>query len=111
MTDALTGDISGTVLRRADSAYIPDDPANRDRAEYSAWVDDGGVPDPPDPPPEPEPQPLTLQAHPEGPMDATTVSSVESYVAAELAPIVERLAAVEQWLSMRPGAVAEGENG
>lgn len=41
---------STSVTRRADGAVIPDDPANRDRAEYTAWVEAGGVPDPPPPP-------------------------------------------------------------
>jgi len=34
------------VIRTSDSAYIPNDPANRDRAEYNEWLADGGVPDP-----------------------------------------------------------------
>jgi hypothetical protein len=46
-----TGDLSASVLRRADGAFIPDDPANRDRAEYLAWLDEGNVPDPPPEPP------------------------------------------------------------
>jgi hypothetical protein len=41
---------SPTVIRTADQAYVPDDPANRDRAVYSQWLADGGVPDPPAPP-------------------------------------------------------------
>jgi hypothetical protein len=41
---------STSVLRRADNATIPDDPANRDRAVYTQWLADGGVPDPPAPP-------------------------------------------------------------
>jgi hypothetical protein len=44
---------STSVLRRADHATIPDDPANRDRAEYDLWVADGGVPDPAPPIPPP----------------------------------------------------------
>lgn len=44
------GQISSTVLRYRDNAYIPDDPANRDRAEYSAWLAEGNTPDPPAPP-------------------------------------------------------------
>jgi hypothetical protein len=44
-----------TVLRRADGAHIPDDPANRDWQTYLSWLDEGNVPDPPDPPPEPLP--------------------------------------------------------
>jgi hypothetical protein len=45
------------VIRTVDGALIPDDPANRDRAEYDKWLADGGVPDsyvePPPPPPHP----------------------------------------------------------
>lgn len=35
-----------TVIRVSDSAHIPNDPANRDRREYDAWLEGGGVPDP-----------------------------------------------------------------
>jgi hypothetical protein len=34
------------VIRTSDSAYIPNDPANRDRIEYNVWLAAGGVPDP-----------------------------------------------------------------
>ena len=37
---------SAIVIRTADAASIPDDPRNRDRAEYQAWLDAGGVPEP-----------------------------------------------------------------
>jgi hypothetical protein len=49
------------VIRTEDGASIPNDPANRDRAEYEQWIKDGGVPDPYVPPPEvpPEAQPET----------------------------------------------------
>ena len=42
------------VIRTADGACIPPDPANRDYAEYQKWVEAGGVPDP-YVPPEPVP--------------------------------------------------------
>ena len=45
------------VIRTADGALIPGDPANRDRAEYDKWLADGGVPDPYVPPEPPEPPP------------------------------------------------------
>jgi hypothetical protein len=45
------------VIRTEDGASIPNDPANRDRAEYEQWIKDGGVPDPYVPPPVPEPEP------------------------------------------------------
>jgi hypothetical protein len=44
------------VMRTADQAYIPNDPDNRDRAEYEQWLADGGVPDPYVPPPASKPR-------------------------------------------------------
>lgn len=38
-------DASGTVLDTSSGASIPNDPANRDRLNYEAWVAAGGVPD------------------------------------------------------------------
>jgi hypothetical protein len=52
-----TPDPDGSVLRTADQAWIPADPANRDYAEYQEWLAKGNVPDPYVPPPEPEPTP------------------------------------------------------
>ena len=56
-----------SVIRTADSACIPNDPANRDWAEYQQWLADGGVPDPyvpPEPaPPEPQPETTVLYDH------------------------------------------------
>ena len=45
------------VIRSADSAYIPNDPANRDYAEYLEWLEAGGIPDPYVEPPPPPPAP------------------------------------------------------
>ena len=36
----------GTVLRLADQAFIPTDPANLDYLAYLAWVNAGNTPDP-----------------------------------------------------------------
>jgi hypothetical protein len=49
------------VIRTADQANIPNDPANRDWVEYQKWLADGGVPDPAPPPPEPPPPEVTQE--------------------------------------------------
>ena len=50
-----TGD---AILRLADNAFIPPDPANTDYAAYLAWVDAGNTPEPaPEYEPVPEPTP------------------------------------------------------
>jgi len=49
------------VIRTEDGACIPNDPANRDYAEYLKWLEDGGVPDPYVEPPPPEPAPPTTE--------------------------------------------------
>ena len=57
MTYQLT--TGNTILRLADNAFIPADPANTDYQAYLRWLEDGNEPLPPDPTPEPEP--LTAQ--------------------------------------------------
>jgi hypothetical protein len=46
---------SDMVIRTADQAWIPNDPANRDRVEYDNWLAAGGVADPYVEPPPPPP--------------------------------------------------------
>ena len=55
------------VIRTEDGAFIPNDPANRDRVEYEEWLEEGGVPDPYVPPEpaqaEPTPEQQVLFDH------------------------------------------------
>jgi hypothetical protein len=53
--------ITDSIIRTADGACIPSDPANRDYVEYLKWVEDGGVPDPYVPPELPPPPPPTSE--------------------------------------------------
>lgn len=110
LRDAMTGGVSDTVLRYRDSAYIPPDPANRDRQEYERYIAEGGETDPapslPEPPP---PTPLTLSAHPEGDMDAATKGYTDTLVTTETAPLTERVEALEaRMAAMERRAVSRG---
>ena len=53
MTYQLT--TSDCILRLADNAFIPPDPANTDYAAYLTWLEAGNTPDPAPEPPAPEP--------------------------------------------------------
>ena len=54
MTYTLTA--YSTIVRDADQAWIPADPANTDYAAYLAWLAEGNTPNPYVPPP-PAPEP------------------------------------------------------
>jgi|HubBroStandDraft_6_1064221.scaffolds.fasta_scaffold353372_2 hypothetical protein len=52
------------VIRDADQAHIPFDPANMDYQKYLAWLDAGNTPNPPQiaaPPEVSQPMPVTIE--------------------------------------------------
>jgi len=50
-----------TIIRTADNACIPADPANSDYAAYLVWLSEGNTPDPYIPPPPVVPNVITMR--------------------------------------------------
>lgn len=53
-------DSPSIIVRIADGAHIPADPANTDYQQYLRWLEEGNTPLPPDPPPPSPPIPTSV---------------------------------------------------
>ena len=72
---------SSSIIRLADSACIPADPANMDYANYLTWLADDNTPEPADPAPPPPPKQFTSLEY----LDLFTESEQLAVVSATMA--------------------------
>lgn len=102
MSDYRIIDAEGTVLRNADGACIPNNPANSDRAAFDAAVAAGGiVPDPYVPPPAAVPTISKAQAL----LYLLSIGKAEADVDAAIATIpdaTQRAVALIEWNYREP---------
>ena len=54
-----------SIIRTTDNAFIPNDPANTDYAQYLDWLFEGNISEPADIPPVPTYQELRAAAYPD----------------------------------------------
>lgn len=71
------------IVRTADGAHIPNDPANRDWIAYQAWLAAGNTPDPYVAPPTPIPQSVSRMQAMVALSRAGLLAPVQSFVAAQ----------------------------